>query len=165
VIRDQTGRKSCRLYLRAKMISLYVCLLLTYRKYDTGKFGANKPIVERISMGMYQKRVLNPSAVWSETPRRGISCCGVSYKQRLGIPDERLSAKGDISFSFYVAVESRVKQSDFPRIGFKLPVKSLLTHETVLWNTAASRGGGWGEEKTKDYNSAALGLYRSVRTF
>ena len=72
--------------------------------------------------------------------------------------------------SFYVAEESRVKQTDLPRVGFKLPVETLQSYETVQGNTAASRGWGWGwgwgwgKEKTKDYNSVALGLHRSVRT-
>jgi hypothetical protein len=53
-----------------------------------------------------------------------------------------LSAKEDIYLSFYVAEESRVKQTDFPRVGFKLPIKTLQSYETVLGNTAASMGGG-----------------------
>jgi hypothetical protein len=86
----------------------------------------------------------------------------IRYTQRLGVPDERLSAKEDIPFSCYVAEDSGLKQTDFPRAGFKLPIKSLQSYETVLGNTATSMGG---EEKTKDYNSVALGLHRSVRTF
>jgi hypothetical protein len=74
--------------------------------------------------------------------RHGTSCCGVSNTQRLGIPDEGLSEKEDISFSFCVAEESRVKQTDFPRVGFKLPVKTLQSYETVLGNNAASMGEG-----------------------
>ena len=35
-----------------------------------------------------------------------------------------------------------MKQTDFPRVGFKLPIKSLQSYETVLGNTAASMGGG-----------------------
>jgi hypothetical protein len=72
-----------------------------------------------------------------------------------------LVERENISFPFYVAEEARVKQTNFPRVGFKLPVKTLQSYETVLGNTTALMG----KEKTKDYNPVALGLYRSVRTF
>ena len=104
---------------------------------------------------------LNTSAARYGKLRRGTSCFGISYTQCLGIPDEKLVERENISFSFYVAEEARVKQTNFPRVRFKLPVKTLISYETFLGNTTALMG----EEKTKDYNSVALGLFRSVKTF
>jgi hypothetical protein len=62
---------------------------------------------------------------------------------------------------FYVAEEPRVKETAFPRVAFKLPVKTLQSYETFLGSTRALMG----EEKTKEYNSLALGLCRAVKTF
>jgi len=53
-----------------------------------------------------------------------------------------LSAKEDISFSFYVAEDSGGEANRLSTGSFKLPIKTLQSYETVLGNTGASMGGG-----------------------
>ena len=43
---------------------------------------------------------------------------------------------------FYVAEEPRVKETAFPRVAFKLPVKTLQSYETFLGSTRALMGEG-----------------------